>query len=69
MAEDKPVTQHESTFDMTDVTYVGGYDDPAANVVFVCFDRRAFRIHDYFLKAERWVQVKRSPHRLRFESY
>jgi hypothetical protein len=53
VAENKPVTLHGSTFDMTDVKYVEGYDDPGANVVFVCSDDKAFRIHDYFLKAER----------------
>jgi hypothetical protein len=53
MAENKIVTLHASTFDMTGVTYVEEYDDPGANVVFVCSDDKAFRIHDYFLKAER----------------
>lgn len=55
MAKPKPVSV-QTVFNMSGVTYVEGYDDPGANVVIVCSNQKAFRIHDYFLKAERSVR-------------
>jgi hypothetical protein len=56
MAGHKPVLIH-TMFNMSGVTYVEGYDDPGANVLIVCSNHKAFRIHDYFLNAERSVRA------------
>ncbi|KAJ9106390.1 hypothetical protein QFC21_001536 [Naganishia friedmannii] len=38
-----------------DSEYVEGFDDPSANVVLIGSDMKALRVHDYYLKASRWV--------------
>jgi hypothetical protein len=53
MSDTPPVAFHDANFDLSTIPYVDGYDDPEANVVFVCFDKKAMRVHDYYLKAER----------------
>lgn len=53
MSDKPPVTFHDPDFDLSPIPYVEGYADPEANVVFVCSDRKAIRVHDYYLKAER----------------
>jgi hypothetical protein len=55
MSEKPPITFHDPTFDLSPISYVEGYDDPKANVVFVCSNKKAMRVHDYYLKAERSV--------------
>lgn len=55
MSDGHPNLSLPATIDMTAVQYVTGFDETDANVVFVCSDKKAFRIHDYFLKAERLV--------------
>jgi hypothetical protein len=53
MFDKPPVTFYDSNFDLSPIPYVEGYDDPDANVVIVCFDKKAMRVHDYYLQAER----------------
>ncbi|KAJ9124366.1 hypothetical protein QFC22_001166 [Naganishia vaughanmartiniae] len=50
MQTEPPVTQEGPDFDLSKIEYVEGFDDPLANVVLVCSDKKALRIHDYFLK-------------------
>ncbi|KAJ9106389.1 hypothetical protein QFC21_001535 [Naganishia friedmannii] len=51
--ETPPVTQEGPDFDLSKIEYVKGFNDPSANVVFICSDKKALRIHDYYLKASR----------------
>ena len=55
MSDGYPNLSVSASIDMTAVQWVTGYDEADANVVFVCSDKKAFGIHDYFLKAERLV--------------
>lgn len=53
------VTREEPDFDLSKIEYVKGFDDPCADVVLVSSDKKALRIHDYYLKAARRVQSNR----------
>jgi hypothetical protein len=37
------------------LSFVTGYNDPCANVVIVSSDQIGLRVHDYYLKAARYV--------------
>lgn len=47
------VTQGEPDFDLSKIEYVKGFDDPCANVILISSDKKALRIHDYYLKVAR----------------
>jgi hypothetical protein len=53
MSDNQPEISFDPNLDLSTVEYFAGYDEPSATIVFVCSDKKAFRIHDYFLKAER----------------
>lgn len=53
MSDNQPKISFDPNLDLSTVEYVAGYDELSATVVFVCSDNKAFRVHDYFLKAER----------------
>jgi hypothetical protein len=65
MADNQSELSFQPNLDMSLVRYVPGYDEPDADIVFVCSDKMAFRIHDYFLKAERYArpcEIEASPY-------